>query len=79
MNNSRLMSIAIDNAASGYAEKIAREKGLLKLACPSVDYAIRHMSVELVNAGLVDADKMFEFLDERRYREVKTPDIWWND
>ena len=76
--NLRAMSIALDNAASGYAEKISRERGLVRVSCPGVDYAIRHMAFELVNAGLIDADTMYEFLDDRRYRE-KTPECWWND
>ena len=70
------MSVALDNAASGYAEKMARERGLIKIAAPSVDYVVRHMATELVNAGLVSFDEMYDFLDERRYRD-NTPDMWW--
>ena len=47
------MSIALHNAASGYAEKMARERGLIKISAPSVDYVVRHMATELANAGLV--------------------------
>lgn len=78
MDNTRAMSVALDNAASGYAERVARDKGLMKIACPSVDYVVRHMAFELVNAGLIDADDMYNFLDERRYRD-RTPEVWWND
>ena len=77
-HNVRAMSVALDNAASGYAEKMAREKGLTKIACPGVDYVVRHMAFELVNAGLISADEMYSFLDNRRYRD-RTPEVWWND
>lgn len=76
--NIKIMNIALDKAASGYAEKIARENGLIRISCPSVDYAVRHMVFELVNAGLINFDEMYDFLDKRQYRD-KTPDIWWND
>ena len=76
--NTKAMSVALDKAASGYAEKMAREKGLIKVACPSVDYVVRQMAFELVNAGLVTFDEMYEFLDKRQYRD-NTPDVWWNN
>ena len=76
--NTKAMSVALDKAASGYAEKMARERGLIKVACPSVDYVVRHMAFELVNAGLVTFDEMYEFLDKRQYRD-NTPDVWWNN
>lgn len=74
--NTKAMSIALHNAASGYAEKMARERGLIKISAPSVDYVVRHMATELANAGLVSFDEMYDFLDERRYRD-NTPDMWW--
>jgi hypothetical protein len=79
MSNLKAMSIAIDKAASGYAENIARDSGRLsRIQCPAIDYGIRMLACDLVNNGLVDADKMYEFLDERRYRD-NTPDMWWLD
>ena len=79
MSNMKAMSIAIDKAASGYAEKIARESGVIrKIQCPALDYAVRKMAIDLINAGVVDADAMYEFLDERQYRNY-TPDMWWAD
>ena len=79
MENNKAMSVAIHKAASGYAEKITRESGLIrKIQCPALDWAVRKMAIDLINAGVVDADAMYEFLDERQYRNY-TPDIWWND
>lgn len=73
------MSVAVDKAAKGYAEKITREAGCFsKIQGPSIDYGVRTLAVNLVKAGLVDADKLFEFLDNRKYRE-NTPDLWWLD
>lgn len=79
MSNLRAMSIAIDKAASGYAEKITRESGRLsRIQCPAIDYGVRMLACDLVNNGLVDPDEMYEFLDSRRYRD-NTPDMWWVD
>lgn len=76
--NTKAMSVALDKAASGYAEKMARERGLIKISAPSVDYVVRHMTIELVNAGLISFDDMYDFLDKRQYRD-NTPDMWWEN
>lgn len=79
MDNLKAMSVAIHKAASGYAEKIARESGALTIIqCPAIDFGIRKMAIDLVNAGVIDADAMYEFLDKRQYRDY-TPDMWWID
>jgi hypothetical protein len=76
MSNLKEMSIAIDKAASGYAERISRENGSRVIQCPGIDWAIRHLAADLVKNGLIDPDKMFEFLDDRKYRD-NTPETWW--
>lgn len=71
------MSIAIEKAAKGYAEKITRESGQIAvIQCPAVDWAVRKFAADLVKNGLIDPDKMFEFLDDRKYRD-DTPETWW--
>lgn len=77
MENNRLINAVIEKAASSYAEKITRENGSIsRIQCPALDYGVRKLAIDLVNEGLVDADTMFSFLDERRYRD-NTPDLWW--
>ena len=77
MSNIKAMCVAIDQAAGGYAERITREAGRFdRFQGPAIDYGVRTFAVDLVKAGLVDADKLFEFLDNRKYRE-NTPTLWW--
>lgn len=79
MNNIKAMCAAVEKAASGYAERITREAECFsKIQCPAIDWCVRALAVDLVASGIVDPDKMFEFLDCRKYRE-NTPDRWWLD
>ena len=56
--------------------KIGRENGIKIIQAPSLDFGIRQLVFDLVNSNVVDFEKLYEFLDENRYRE-NTPEDWW--
>lgn len=78
MNKKELYWPHIEQAASGYAETIARSNRLPRISCSSVDLAIRIMAHRLVVDDVIDSETMLNFLKKHQYRE-NTPLNWWNE
>ena len=83
IDNSKLRDMyvtAINKAATGFAERIARNNSLKVLNCPGVDFGVRMLAKELLDDNIIDAEKLFNYLKRKSYR--KYDDIvseWWRD
>lgn len=78
MDKNEILKKAVETAAIGYSEKLARHAGLHRIQCPSLEAGIVTLCRDLIDNGLVDTDKLFDFLIERSYRPYdQICDEWW--
>lgn len=78
MDKNEILKKAVETAAIGYGEKLARHVGLPRIQCPSLEAGIVTLCRGLIDNGLVDTDKLFDFLIERSYRPYdQICDEWW--
>lgn len=78
MNKNEIMRKAVETAAIGYSEKLARNTNLAKIQCPPLEAGIITLCRDLIDNGLVDTEELFDFLIERSYRPYdQIYDEWW--
>lgn len=78
MDKNEIMRKAVETAAIGYSENLARHAGLPRIQCPSLEAGVITLCRDLVGNGLVDAEKLFDFLIEKSYRPYdQIYDEWW--
>ena len=83
VDNSKKLDIyltAINKAATGFAEYIARENELKIINCPGFDFGVRMLAKELVEDNIIDAEKLFNYLKNKSYRKYDNIIIeWWKN
>lgn len=78
MDKNEILKKAVDTAAIGYSEKLARRANLPRIQCPSLEAGIVTLCRGLIDYGLVDTEKLFDFLIERSHRPYdQIRDEWW--
>jgi hypothetical protein len=78
INNSDIYNTAINRAAIGFAEHIAREQNLSRIHCPGVDFGVRMLAKKLVEDNIIDAVKLFNYLKKESYRSYDDIIVeWW--
>lgn len=78
MDKNEIFKKAVETAAIGYSEKLAILANLPRIQCPSLEAGIVTLCRDLVDNGLVDTEKLFDFLIERSYRQYdQICDEWW--
>lgn len=71
---------AVNKAATGYAERVARENSVKVLHCPGIDFGVRVLAKALVDDNIIDAEKLFEYLKRKSYRNYDNIILeWWKD
>lgn len=78
MDKNEILKKAVETAAKGYSEKLARNANLPRIQCPSLEAGIVTLCRGLIDNGLVDTEELFDFLIERSYRSYdQIYDEWW--
>lgn len=81
-NSSKIdaMEHSIDFAASGVAEKLARQNNLKVIHCSAFEFGVRCLAYELIRNNIISCEDMFEFLKNNTYRGYdKCISEWWKD
>ena len=83
VDNSKELDIyltAINKAAIGVAERIAREQEVKVLNCPGIDFGVRMLAKKLVEDNIIDVKKLFNYLKKKSYRNYDNIiSEWWKD
>ena len=81
VDNSKELDIyltAINKAATGFAERISRHHEIARINCPGTDFGVRMLAKELVQDNIIDAEKLFNYLNRKSYRPYDNIIFeWW--
>lgn len=70
--------VAIEKAAYGVAERIAREINVERQHCPGIDYGVRKLARMLVQDNIISCEDLFKYLAGHTYNGYdKSNQEWW--
>ncbi len=78
MDKNEILKKAVETAAIGFSEKLARHANLAIIQCSALEAGIVVLCKGLIDNGLVDTEELFDFLIARSYRPYdEIQDEWW--